>query len=103
MPEPKAGVVEPKAGVAAFGEPKAPGVAGVPKAGALAAPKPLPNAVLALPKAVLVAPKVGVGGGCAPNGGVAAAPNAGCVGKGVPCGWEGQKSWLLTVGSADAA
>lgn len=79
MPEPKAGVEEPNAGVEALGEPKTPGVVGVPKEGALCAPKPLPNAVFALPKAVFVAPNVGVAGGCAPNAGVDAAPNAGCA------------------------
>jgi hypothetical protein len=84
VPEPNAGVEDPKAGAAALGEPKAPGVAGVPNAGVLAAPKPLPKAVFALPNAVLVAPNVGVGGGCAPNGGVDAAPNAGCAQKGPP-------------------
>jgi hypothetical protein len=74
IPAPKA--VLPKAGVEA-GVPKGLGVAAVPNAGVLAAPKPAPKAVGADPNDVLVAPKAGVAG-CAPKAGVEDAPNTGC-------------------------
>ncbi len=84
-PAPKAGADEPNAGVA-LGLPKGAGEPD-PKAGVLAAPKPvLPNAGVEAPKPAV--PKAGV---LAPNAGVDAAPNAGCtktISMGAPISYQ---------------